>query len=432
MKRKLLLITILLVGGLFVSCSSDESGEKKTETPVIITPSPITITSTSSEFLINGENLEINGTNFVNKDYPTKIFLNGIEITAKEITTNKITLSSPSVAYGVNTLRIQIQNVESTPLSFFAIAKGWNTLNVLGTAEITSSSVFDDSKTIFSLIDSGSPKKLEAKATGYTQTSLNIGNFFGDFKMFDEKTGVITATYRVLHTDNAFETTNETVAENSFTKEINGLNIGYQNGKSSILYTIVGSQIYTGDNGKTVIKNPPPVWSTGVNGAQIRLNVGAFGKSTSDGKFYQLGIINDSKKYGNNKYKNVVMQSATGYSDWIVKDTISDIVLNQSFYYKFQNINHILSIGTNKTLVESTDMLKTWNVIKTDVSAVFLRTETQWYIQSGDKLFVTKDSGKNWEFELELPTGSKVNDISFSKNKIIVSGSKGLHYLKIE
>ncbi|MDQ6470163.1 hypothetical protein RB619_05870 [Flavobacterium sp. LHD-80] len=432
MKRKLLLITILLVGGLFVSCSSDESGEKKTETPVKAAPLPITITSTSSEFLINGENLEINGSNFVNKDYPTKIFLNGIEITAKEITTNKITLSSPNVAYGVNTLRIQIQNVESTPLSFFAIAKGWNTLNVLGTAEITSSSVFDDSKTIFSLIDSGSPKKLEAKATGYTQTSLNIGNFFGDFKMFDEKTGVITATYRVLHTDNAFETINETVADNAFTKEINGLNIGYQNGKSSILYTIVGSQIYTGDNGKTVIKNPPPVWCTGVNGKQIRLNVGAFGKSTSDDKFYQLGIINDSKKYGNNKYKNVVMQSATGYSDWIVKDTISDIVLNQSFYYKFQNINRILSIGTNKTLVESTDMLKTWNVIKTDVSAVFLRTETQWYIQSGDKLFVTKDSGKNWEFELELPTGSKVNDISFSKNKIIVSGSKGLHYLKIE
>lgn len=432
MKRKLLLITILLIGGLFVSCSSEESGENKIEPPVIVAPSPITIASASSEFLISGENLEINGTNFINKDYPTKIFLNGVEITAKEITNSKITLSSPAVTSGVNTLRIQINNVESTPLNFFAIAKGWNTLNVLGTAEITSSSVFDDSKTIFSLVESGSPRKLEAKATGYTQASLNIGTFFGDFKMFDEKTGVITGTYRILHTDNAFQSTNENVVDNAFTKEINGLNIGYLDGKNSILYTIVGSQIYTGDNGKTVVKNPPPAWSTGVNGGQLRVNIGAFGKSTSDGKFYQLGIINDSKKYGRDKYKNIVMESVTGYSDWIVKDTISDIVLNQSFYYKFQNINRILSIGANKTLVESTDMLKTWSVIKTDVSAVFLRTETQWYIQSGDKIFVTKDSGKNWELELELPTDSKVNDISFSKNKIIVSGNKGLHYLKIE
>jgi photosystem II stability/assembly factor-like uncharacterized protein len=77
-------------------------------------------------------------------------------------------------------------------------------------------------------------------------------------------------------------------------------------------------------------------------------------------------------------------------------------------------------------------MTKTWTVLKTDVTNVFLRTETQWYIQSGDKLFVTTDSGQTWNLELELPVGSIVNDISFSKSKIIVSGNKGLHYLKIE
>jgi hypothetical protein len=432
MNRKLLLIMLLLTGGLFISCSSDETGEDKTETPVIVSPSPITITGTSSEFLITGENLEITGTNFINKDFPTKIFLNGVEVSPKEITNTKITLSSPNATPGINTLKVQIQNVESNSVNFFAMSKGWNVLNVLGTIDITSSSVFDNSKTIFSLVESGSPRKLEAKAAGYTQTSLNLGNFFGDFKMFDEKTGVITATYRAVFTDNAFVSNNETIVQNPFAKEINGLNIGYLDGQNSIIYTIVGSQIYTSDNGKTVIKNSPPVWIVGANGNQIRANIGAFGKSTSDNKFYQLGILTDTKKYGN-KYKNVVMESPTGYSDWTVKDSISETDLKQSFYYKFQNINRIFSINaTDKTLVESTDLLKTWNVVKTDVTSIFLRTETQWYVQSGDKLLVTKDSGKNWELELELPVGSIINDIAFSKNKIIISGKKGLHYLKLE
>ncbi|MET0944278.1 MAG: hypothetical protein ABWY22_02600, partial [Flavobacterium sp.] len=302
-----------------------------------------------------------------------------------------------------------------------------------GTVDIASSSVFDDIKTIFSHIESKNPVKIEGKSTGYTQSALNIGNFFGHLKMFNEKIGVITGTYQSLFTDNSFETKNEIIVNSPFTKEINGLNIGYQDGQNTILYTILGSQIYTSDNGKTSIKNAPPVWSIGVNGDKIRVNIGAFGKSTSDGKFYQLGILSDSKKYGPDNYKNVVMESTTGYSDWIVKDTISNTDVKQSFYYKFKNINRILSVNsTDKTLVESKDMLKTWNVLKTDVTAVFLRTETQWYIQSNDKLYVTKDSGATWKLELELPAGSIINDISFSKNKIIISGKKGLHYLKIE
>lgn len=432
MTKKLLLFTILLTGGLFVSCSSDDSGDK-TETPVIIAPSPITVTTTSSDFLIIGENLEINGTNFLNKDYPTKIFINDAEVTPKEITNIKILLSSANAKAGVNTLKIQIDKVSNSSISFFAIAKGWNTLNILGTADIASSSVFDDSKTIFSHIESKYPVKIDAKSTGYTQTALNIGSFFGHLKMFNEKIGVITGTYQSLFTDNGFTANNEITVSSPFTKEINGLNIGYQDDKNTILYTILGSQIYTNDNGKTSTKNAPPVWSIGENGDKIRVNIGSFGKSTSDGKFYQLGIISDSKKYGANNYKNVVMESTTGYSDWTVKDTISSTDLKQSFYYKFKNINRIFSINaTDKTLVESTDLLQTWNVVKTDITSIFLRTETQWYVQSGDKLLVTKDSGKNWELELEMPAGSIINDISFSKNKIIVSGKKGLHYLKLE
>jgi hypothetical protein len=62
------------------------------DTPVVVTPSAITITSTSSEFLYPGETLEITGTNFVNKDYATKIVINDIEISPKLLTNTTLQL----------------------------------------------------------------------------------------------------------------------------------------------------------------------------------------------------------------------------------------------------------------------------------------------------------------------------------------------------
>ncbi|MRX66345.1 hypothetical protein SAMN06265349_102237 [Flavobacterium resistens] len=427
MKRKLLLITILLVGGLFVSCSSDESGEKKTETPVIITPSPITITSTSTEFLFAGEDLELTGSNFVNKDYPTKIFINEVEVTPKEITNTKIVLAGPNVKSGVNILKIQIQNISSSPLNFNAIAKGWNKINALGTLNIYRSTVLENSKTIFSLLDSGIPKKIEAKSTGYTQTTISSSSF-EEFQMIDDKTGILVSTPNASFTDNAFETTTKITTEYRFTRS--DLSIGFLENNNCILNTMVGGQVYTKDNGKTFIKNEPPAWAIDSKSDKVKLHVKAFGKSTSNGKFYQLGLIYDSNY---NYDKNAVLESPTGYSDWTIKDTISKINKNILPLYKFKNINQILSINENDhTLVQSTDMLKSWTVVKTNVTSVFLRTETEWYIQSGDKLLVTKNSGASWELELELPADSYILDISFSKSKILISGFKGLQYLKIE
>lgn len=438
MTKKLLLLSLLLLGGLFVSCSSDNSGEDAPvlpPPPIVTEPTPITITSVSSEFLITGENLEITGTNFTNKDYPTKIFINDIEVTPKEITSSKILLYySDLIKTGANTLKIQIQKINSTPLNFFVIAKGWNKLTALGDVDINTSSVFDNSNTLFSYIKESVPVKLEPKSSGYTQASLNVSGYFGAFKMFDDKRGVLTTTTQAIYSTDGFETYKTNNMGSNFNPIINGLRIGYLDDKISIINTQLSSQIYTADNGATIIKNDSPGWSKIVteNGLQARAIVYGFGKSSSDGKFYQVGYINDYKKYGY-KYKNLVMESATGYSDWIAKDSVSNATDNAQSGFKFININKIVSLHyIDKSLSVSTDMLKTWTKIKEDVSSVFLRTETQWYIQSGDKLFVTKDSGATWELELELPAGSVVNDISFSKTKIIVSGKKGLHYLKIE
>ncbi len=443
MKRKLLLIPMFFVGSLFVSCSSDET-EKKPEPPVVVAPLPISITATTPEFITAGENLEIAGTNFTNKNYPTKVFVNEIEVTPKEITDTKVILSSPNIKSGENTVRVQIQGVNSTLFGFYAMAKGWNKLTTLGNLDIQSSTVFDNSKTIFSFADNdasdngfwGAPKKLEGKSTGYASAYIPQSGSYGDFKMIDEKTGVLTNTIAGFFTDSGFETKKTITVTNAFSPAINGLKVGYLDDNICILTTLLSGQIYTKDKGATIVKNDPPAWAakiTAGGGVSSRLGASAYGKSVSDNKFYQLGMLYDLKKYGSNNYKNVVLQSETGYDNWIVKDTISKFDLKYSSSYKFVNINKIFTMNkTDKTLVVSTDMLQTWNVIKTDVTAFFLRSETQWYIQSGDKLYVTKNSGTSWELELELPAGSVVNDISFSKSKIIVSGNKGLHYLKLE
>ncbi|MFH7016379.1 IPT/TIG domain-containing protein [Flavobacterium sp. FlaQc-47] len=428
MKKKLLLIIILLFGVLFVSCSGDESDKPKT--PILIDPSPITITAASTEFLFSGEDLELTGSNFVNKDYPTKVFVNEVEVTPKEITDTKILISSPNVKSGINVVRIQIQNINSIPLNFNAIAKGWNKINALGAINIYKSTVLENSKTIFSLLDTEIPKKLEAKSNGYTQTTINVPGFFEDFQMIDDKAGILISTPNASFTDDAFQNINKITTEYKFTSS--KLNIGFLESNQCILNTMLGGQLYTNDNGKTFVKNQPPSWAINSNTGKIKLNVKTFGKSTSNGKFYQLGIIQDLN-YNIDNNKNAVLESPTGYSDWAIKDTISKTGKNLSYNYKFKNINQILTINqVDNTLVQSTDMMKSWTVLRTNVNSVFLRTEKEWYIQSGDKLLVTKNSGATWELEMDLPVNSFISDISFSKSKIIISGFKGLHYLKLE
>ncbi|GAA3724654.1 hypothetical protein GCM10022422_02190 [Flavobacterium ginsengisoli] len=445
MKKKLLLLSILLSGlTIFTSCSSNDSGD---DTPAAAEPLPIAISSTSSEILTIGENFEITGANFLNKDYPTKIFINGTEVTAKEISNTKIVLSIPDgLITGTNTLRVQIKNVNSSVVNFYSITKGWTKLTTLGNLDIQSSSVLDNSKTIFSFVNNitsdngsfwGAPKKLEAKSTGYEQVYINQSGSYGDFRMIDDKTGALTNTIAGFFTDNGFETQKRIDVDNHFSPAINGLKIGYLDNNICILTTVISGQIYTADKGATITKSDPPAWATIIGsggGVGTRLSISAFGKSVSDNKFYQVGVLYTPKN-GVNNLKNVILQSETGYNNWIVKDSVSKQI-NSKIYpasYKFVNINKIFGLNNeDKTLYASTDMLQTWNPVKTDVKAFFLRTETQWYIQSGDKLFVTKNSGASWELELELPAGSVINDISFAKTKIIVSGNKGLHYLKLE
>lgn len=434
--KKITILSFLLLFTTFISCSSDEPAKETLITPVIVTPSAITITSASSEFLYSGETLEILGANFVNKDYPTKIFLNDIEVTPKSLTNTTLQVVIPeNIRTGNNVLKIKIDKVVSPDVSFYTLAKGWNQLNLFATNDIINSAIFDENKFIVSFVDFGSIStiaKITPERNGYKAQGMGLsGGSYGAFKMLNEKNGVITQTGRAVYTDDTFTTNKSLQVSTKFSPEINGLRIFGIDNTSSILYTIIGSQIYTSNNGQTVIMNNHPAWSE--TPFVYRIVIKGFGKSISNNKFYQLGFLVDKKGSTELSYKNIVMESATGYSDWIVKDTISRSIVNNEKELKFLDINKIYCVDLiNKTLLESADQLKSWNIIKNNVHAFFMRSTTKWYVQSDNKIFVTSDAGQTWSLELELPAGAVVNDISFSDKKIIVSGKKGLLYLKIE
>ena len=86
------------------------------------------------------------------------------------------------------------------------------------------------------------------------------GGSYGAFKMLNKKNGVTTQTGRAVFTDDTFTTSKSIQVTTKFSPEINGLRIFPIDNTSSILYTIIGSQIYSSNNGQTVIMNNHPAW----------------------------------------------------------------------------------------------------------------------------------------------------------------------------
>lgn len=440
--KKINLVFLAIISILLIECSSNDSSPS-TPTPVPIPePSAINISAVSSELVFPNEIIEISGTNFTNKNYPTKVFVNNVEITPKEITDTKLQLNiTDALTAGSNEIYIKINNTKSTIGRFYVMKKGWNKINTfVGTNyDLHETFAFDNSKTIMTQIEdistSGSTSdyvfKLKVNAEkAYNFSAINSFTYLCNLNMFDENTGVVTDGNWGYISNNTFETNSRINSSLTGTNlgQVGYLPILYLENKNFIVYNTFTIHYYVKDNATTIIKADLPEWTKKPNN-NTRIRIYAFGKSTTNNKFYALGILYDDKIY-KSAYKNFVIESETGYNNWSVKgDTITN---KTTLKYKFKNINKILGISIEKNLIESNDLLKTWKPIKTNVNCVFQRTENEWYIQSGDAIYVTKDAGQTWTLELELPTGSVVNDISFSNTKMVVAGNKGLFYLKLE
>jgi hypothetical protein len=345
---------------------------------------------------------------------------------------NQIQISiSEEMEIKSNNIKIKISNIYSNSKELFIMLKGWYSIDDLKfNGHVLKACVFEDSNSIFLLKDTkfeenffyGQMEKLELNEKGYSSTYINLeaGNI-KDFKMYSSTVGVSIDDRFGRFISDAFKTINR-FGNLEFGSD--HTTITYLD-ESSCIMSNTGDNQYTIDKGVNFIYDPVPDY---LKTTYYKTIVRSGGKG-KDGFFYEIGKY-FSGPISSYTTKNFVRKS-DGYNNWKIIDTTT--TANGFMHYpKFYDIDLILTKTIDNRMAKSSDLAKSWQIIKDNVSSFYIRNRTTWYIVSGDKVYFTVDSGINWNLELELPTGSKVNDISFSESKIILSGNNDLLYIKHE
>ena len=422
MKVKFLFITISL---FIYSCSSDETtvSEVPDSTEQVAQPE---ITSLSKEFLIEGEALTIEGSNFISNNFETKLIINNEIYDITPISNTQINVDiSNSMGIENSSIAVKVSDKTSESKSFFIVPKGWYKIET--DVEIIKSFLFDDSNSITALIDTqssstsffGSVINFDGTINGYQSFSTNIpGGNKDDLLMLDSEIGVTVNSSTGFFTSNSFLDTKsfgDFFGDGEFAAEVE---IKFIGDNSSVLVNCCSAHIYTDDGGETYSNSNA---STELFSSD-RLRTRAYGKG-SDNYFYEIGI-----DIGQNPFKNYVIKSENGFNNWELVSNSFDLNLGSNVHFFDSDL--IFSIANDELRI-STDLTNTWNVIRTNVQSFFIKDNSNWFIVSDDNLYSTNNSGTNWNLELELPTDSEVNYMSFATNKMLISG-KNLLYIKHE
>ncbi|MDB9954186.1 IPT/TIG domain-containing protein [Flavobacteriaceae bacterium] len=423
MKIKFLLITVSL---FIYSCSSDEKTITENPKPIeeILQPE---ISTLSTDFIIEGETLTIEGNNFINNSFDTKLVINNETYDVTPVSNSKINVEiTNSMGIENSSIFVKISDKASELKNFFIVPKGWHQIET--DLEILKAFIFDDTNTINTFIDTqssstsffGDTRNIEGNSNGYQAYTTNTsGVYRNDFKMFNKDIGVSTDPNSGYFTSNAFEESKSFgnfIDDGEFVIETY---ITHIDANGSIIVNCCGAHIMTNDRGET---------SSSANASEQlfsedRLRVKACGKG-SDNYFYEFGI-----DIGSNPFKNYVIKSINGFNNWeLVNNTVD---LNFGGKTHFVDFDLIFNKTSNDELQISNDLTDSWNIIKTNVQSFFIKNRTNWFIVSDNKLYSTNDSGTNWNLELELPIDSEVNHMSFATNKMLISG-KNLLYVKHE
>ncbi|MDB4180654.1 hypothetical protein N9611_00195 [Flavobacteriaceae bacterium] len=423
MKIKFLFITISL---FIYSCSNDETTTPEIPESIEEISQP-EISTLSTDFIIEGETLTIEGNNFINNSFDTKLIINNETYDITPVSNSQIIIDiSNSMGIENSSIFVKISDKVSELKNFFIVPKGWYQIET--DLEILKAFIFDNTNTINSFIDTqssstsffGDTRNIEGNSSGYQVYTTNTsGVYRNDFKMFNKDIGVSTDPNSGYFTSNAFE---ESKMFGNFSDDgefIIETYITHIDANSSIIVNCCGAHIMTNDKGET---------SSSSNASdqlfsEDRLRVKAYGKG-SDNYFYEFGI-----DIGSNPYKNYVIKSINGFNSW---ELVNNRV-NQNFGGKthFVDFDLIFNKTSNDELQISNDLTNSWNIIKTNVQSFFIKDRINWFIVSDNILYSTNDSGANWNLELDLPTDSEVNYMSFATNKMLISG-KNILYIKHE
>lgn len=414
---------------LMISCSkSDESNGEiisndDDDNPVVTVKTP-EIESLSSEFLRVGETLIIKGKNLKSQDSQTSVYINGNSFDVTSTTDTEVSVQiTDEMGIEEKTIAVKVGNLNSQAKEFFILPNGWYKINT--DLNIVKAFIFNDSDDITLLANTasgnayfGSVMKIKTGSEGYkTPETLSIpGGNKDDLKMFNSKIGATATAGTGYFTNDGFETSK---AFGNFSDHDNtyliSSKIMYLNENSCVVVNCCGDHLYTNDQGET--SGFSSLWRA--LGMENNFRYFASNK-LSDGYIYAAGINLSTRPYS-----NFIVKSLDGVSNW-------EIVENTTAPYSIGSVNMLdtdlfLQLHvTNKEVQKSTDFAKTWTVIKDNVTHLSVKDNTTWFIISDNKLYVTTDSGNNWELEFELPTDTNVNHMSFSENKILISGDKTL------
>ncbi|MVO10128.1 hypothetical protein GOQ30_13230 [Flavobacterium sp. TP390] len=455
MKRIYLLIVCTIICTNY-SCSKDEA-ETTTENPepVILVPQ---ITTINKDFFLEGEELIINGTNFISENQQTKLsFKNSVN--NQEVLKDITPISNTEIRFTVtndisierNSVKIKIQNKESNLKDVFILPKGWYKINTYdnSTANILKSFVFTDTEEVFmnvkystnngnSTSNYQSLKKLKTSYIGFENLDIN-GTYTSSFNMFNKSIGAFCSAFNTFSTSDGFNS----VVQNNIFLPASGLMsaidenyIYYFDEDTFLFYNIWDVQFLTEDSGNTFTNIPTPAVTSqeyfpNTNTIKSGPRV-IYMQKSSNNKFYKIGYrLAKATTNSPLEYKNLILESDTGLDNWNLIDNTSEANIEAITKSKFISINNIYSISS-ENLVLSTDYMHSWVTIKPNVKYIALKNQDTWYIHENDAIYKTIDGGQNWTLELNLTPNAVINDISFSNNKIIISGQNGLLYIKHE
>ena len=394
---------------------------------------PIKITSLSKNFIHQNEELIIEGENFIQEKGATNVIINNQTYSVTPISNTRIKIEiKEEMGIEESTVSVSILTKESENKFFFILPNGWYQIKEYGSKDILKSYIFEESNTITSLVDVlsggsylGSVLQLETSEKGYQGSNKNVagGNQI-DLVMYNKDIGVSSNGSSGFFTTDGFDSTNSFGNFFSEGEIVIDTKILHVDESSCILTNRFGSHIYTNDAGLSSHYEASPDYlsvtdSTG--GVSAHGSIKSIGQST-DGKFYELGFLYEQPYHA-------IILSSDSYNDWTMVEDKNPYIGYFAFA-KFIDINNIVTLDFDDNMLVSTDLGANWTTLRANVSSFFLKNETTWYMVSDDQLFLTEDSGLSWNLELDLPTDSEVNHMSFSENKIVLSGNKGLLYVK--
>jgi len=419
---KLSLVPFILLF-VFSSCSDDQ------DEPIEI--KQIQINELSSKFLFKGEVLAINGQNFINEHYPTKIKINEdiYDITPTSNTRIDLELIDD---YGIETkdIRIIISDKQSNIKSFFIMQRDWYKITETPTRKI----FLHEGYTEFTALGYSTQEnqsnwgwvhRYEINENGYfTNQDIYLGNGISDLKMISKDVGVACG-FNIQYTLDGFKTYT-TYHDDYFSTWVSDWDKIIDVNENGFL---IGD--YKDKHYKSINQGDSYSTST-IEHPENNFNIHRRGIG-SNGIYYEFGVMFQGTEANTNAF--LVMTSPNGFDNWTlnyqeepwISSSIYDhqISLNIVFY----DYDLIYSINENRELIKSTDLTQTWQFVKSNVDAFFMKSETEWYMVSDDKLYHTTNSGNDWTFELDLPAGSTANDMDFTSNKIAIVGSNYI-YLK--